>query len=83
MIHKSYGLDPGPASTLFQVVCSSTWGISYLAHGRPMGLNALGYQSHVQQRRNFAHGHEAKIKIIILSRNYFSLDSALVMRRLL
>ena len=27
MIHKSYGRDLGPASTLFQVVCSSTWGM--------------------------------------------------------
>ena len=37
MIHnKSYGRDLGPASTLFQVVCSSTWGIffSQLAHTR-------------------------------------------------
>ena len=63
MIYKSYGRDPGPASTLFQVVCSSTWGIFFfVSRSRPMVLNALGYQSHVQQRRNVAYGHEAKIK---------------------
>ena len=43
-----------------------------------MGLNALGYQSHEQQRRHLAYGHEAKIKQIILSRNNLSLDSALL-----
>ena len=63
MIHKSYGRDLGPASTFFQVVCSSTWGIFFfVSRSRPMDLNALGYQSHVQQRRHFAYGHEAKIK---------------------
>ena len=48
---------------IFQVVCSSTWGIFFfVSRSRPMGLNALGYQSHVQQRRHLAYGHEAKIK---------------------
>ena len=42
MIHKSYGRDLGPASTLFQVVCSSTWGIFFfVSRSHPMGLNAL------------------------------------------
>ena len=48
---------------IFQVVCSSAWGIFFfVSRSRPMGLNALGYQSHVQQRRHLAYGHEAKIK---------------------
>ena len=42
MIHKSYGRDLGPASTLFQVVCSSTWGIvCFVSRSHPMGLNVL------------------------------------------
>ena len=36
--------------------------IFFVSRSRPMGLNALGYQSHVQQRRHLAYGHEAKIK---------------------
>ena len=64
MIHKSYGRDLGPASTLFQVVCSSTWGIFFFRISlTPDGSQrTTGYQSHVQQRRHFAYGHDAKIK---------------------
>ena len=42
MIHKSYGRDLGPSPTLFQVVCSGTWGIFFfVSRSHPMGLNAL------------------------------------------
>ena len=42
MIHESYGRDLGPVSTLFQVVCTSTWGILFfVSRSHPIGLNAL------------------------------------------